>query len=239
MNGPIIEMAGFAQNRISVTMQANPAGRSFAVDGMTYTTSQTFSWLPGSGHTVAATSPQAGGTGVQFAWSSWSDGWAISHTVAPTTSTSYSVNFTTQYYLTTVAGTGGTINPSSGWFNGGASVPITGNALPGYSFDGWIGSGAGSYSGISSSTSITMSGPIAETGNFAIISPPLLGMLRQGDKVLLSWPTNSVGYTLEYATDLPATSWTSNTTAPAIVGVNYTATNTMSGPTRFFRLRKL
>ena len=40
---------------------------------------------------------------------SWSDGGAISHTVAPTTNKTYTATFRTQYYLTMTHGTGGTV----------------------------------------------------------------------------------------------------------------------------------
>ena len=93
-----------------MTVQANPAGLSFAVDGTNYSSAQTFNWMPGSNHTIATTSPQSGGTGVQYVWSSWSDGGAISHTVTPTVSTNYTANFTTQYYLTMNAGAGGSVS---------------------------------------------------------------------------------------------------------------------------------
>jgi subtilisin-like proprotein convertase family protein len=166
MNGPISETASFTQNPVSVTVQTSPSGRSFTVDGTTYTTSQTFSWTPGSSHTIGATSPQSGGTGVQYVWSSWSDGGAISHTVAPTSGTTYTAYFATQYYLTMVAGAGGSVNPSSGWYNSGAVVSISATPNSGYSFSGWTGSGSGSYSGNNNPASITMSGPITETASF-------------------------------------------------------------------------
>ena len=35
MNGPITENAAFTQNPVQVTVQTNPAGRSFTVDGTT------------------------------------------------------------------------------------------------------------------------------------------------------------------------------------------------------------
>src|SRR5206468_4230388 len=49
---------------IRVTVQTNPIGRSFTVDGTTYTAAHRFSWVPRSSHTIATTSPQSGGTGV-------------------------------------------------------------------------------------------------------------------------------------------------------------------------------
>ncbi len=45
------------------TVQTNPAGRQVTVDGQTYTSPKTFTWIPGSTHTIGVTSPQAGTTG--------------------------------------------------------------------------------------------------------------------------------------------------------------------------------
>src|SRR5205814_10488410 len=58
MSGPITETAAFTQNPVQVTVQTSSSGLSFTVDGTTYTASQTFSWVPGSSHTIATTSPQ-------------------------------------------------------------------------------------------------------------------------------------------------------------------------------------
>src|SRR5205814_5007801 len=95
MNGPITENASFIQNPVQVTVQTNLAGLSFTVDGTTYTATQTFSWVPGSSHTIATTSPQNGATGVRYVWTSWTGGRAISHTVAPTTNKISTANFRT------------------------------------------------------------------------------------------------------------------------------------------------
>jgi hypothetical protein len=166
MNGPITENAAFTQNPVQVTVQTNPAGLSFAVDGTTYTAAQTFSWAPGSSHTIATTSPQSGGTGVRYVWSNWTGGGAISHTVAPTTNKTYTGNFTTQYYLTMSHGVGGTVSPGSGWRNSGVTVSITATPSTGYSFSNWAGTGTGSYSGTTNPGSITMGGPITEAATF-------------------------------------------------------------------------
>ena len=172
MSGPITEVATFTQNPVQVTVQTNIAGRSFTVDGTAYTAAQTFSWAPGSSHTIATTSPQSGGTGIQYVWSNWSDPngsvpiKAISGTVAPTINKTYTANFTKQYYLTMTAGTGGTVTPASGWKNNGAVVSISATSATGYSFTNWTGTGTGSYSGANNPASITMSGPITETATF-------------------------------------------------------------------------
>jgi predicted heme/steroid binding protein len=166
MNGPITENAVFTQNPVQVTVQTNQAGRTFTVDGTPYTAAQSFSWQPGSSHTIATTSPQSGGTGVQYVWTSWSDNGAISHTAVPTTNKTYTATFTTQYYLTMSHGTAGTVSPASGWRNSGAAISISATPATGYSFSNWTGNGAGSYSGTNNPASITMNGPVTEMATF-------------------------------------------------------------------------
>lgn len=157
-------------NNIGVLVQANPAGHSFLVDGVSYTNSHTFTWAQVSPHTLAATSPQNIGAGVQDVWTSWSDGGALSHTVSPLGSNTYTANFKTQYYLTTSATPGGSVTPGSGWVDSGSSVLLTATTLAGSTFTNWTGNGNGSYSGPNNPVSITMNGPITETAGF--YSPP-------------------------------------------------------------------
>ena len=88
---PNFQYSTSVASTIPVTVQGNPAGVSFSVDGTTYTTAQGFNWTSGSQHTLATTSPQ--GTGTQYVFTSWSDGGAISHTVSPTSATTYTANF--------------------------------------------------------------------------------------------------------------------------------------------------
>jgi uncharacterized repeat protein (TIGR02543 family) len=167
MNGPITENATFTQNNVQVTVQTNLAGRTFSVDGTSYTAAQTFSWQPGSTHTIATTSPQNGATGVRYVWMNWTGGGAISHTVAPTTNKTYTANFNTQYFLTMSHGTGvGTVSPTSSWRSSGAAISISATPATGYSFTNWTGSGTGSFSGTNNPASITMGGSITETATF-------------------------------------------------------------------------
>ena len=110
---------------VQVTVQTTPVGLVFMVDGVAYRSTQTFSWFSGSSHTIATTSPQNGGAGVQYVWANWSDCQAISHAITAITNMTYIATFTTQYYLTMGRTTGGTVSPSSGWKNSGAAVSIT------------------------------------------------------------------------------------------------------------------
>src|SRR5260370_8468451 len=87
-----------------VVVSTNPPGLGFTVDGVSFSSAQNFSWVAGSMHTVAVNSPQNGTAGTRYAWTNWSDGGAVSHTItAPNSPAAYTPNFTTQYFLTSAA----------------------------------------------------------------------------------------------------------------------------------------
>jgi hypothetical protein len=80
---------------VTVVINTEPAGLSFVVDSDTLTTPIKATWIVGSNHTIAVTSPQAGSNGTQYVFANWSDGGAMSHTVTvPATGTTYTANFT-------------------------------------------------------------------------------------------------------------------------------------------------
>jgi hypothetical protein len=156
---------------VAVTVQGSPSGVSFTVDGTTYTTAQSFSWVSGSSHPISTSTPQSGSTGVQFNWSNWSDAGAISHTVAPTSGTTYTANFATQYRLdagVSPAGSGTVaVNPLGTWFAPGQAVQLTASASSGYAFAAWVG--VDSSSG--GTASVTMNGYRGVVANFTAVSP--------------------------------------------------------------------
>jgi hypothetical protein len=174
MSAPRSVTANFASAAIPVTVQTNPVGLSFSVDGTTYTTAQQFNWTPGSPHTIATTTPQAGGTGTQFAWTGWSDSGALSHSVSPASATTYTANFNTQYLLSlSVNPVGsGTIlaNPASasGYYDSGAAVQLTGAPNVGGAFLNF----GGDLSGSTNPQTITMSAPRSVSATF---QPPAGG----------------------------------------------------------------
>jgi hypothetical protein len=151
---------------VEITVQTNPTGCTFTVDGATYNSTQTFWWTRGSSHTIGTTSPQNGNTGVRYVWTRWSDGRAISPTVAPATNQTYTANFSTQYHLTMSHGSGRTVTPARGWRNSGATVSISAAPATGYHFTNWSGSGIGSYTGTNNPASIRMDGPTSEMATF-------------------------------------------------------------------------
>lgn len=66
---------------------------------------------------------------------------------------------------------------------------------------------------------------------------PLLTMIRYGENVIFTWPTNAVGFTLQSTTNVgsPAV-WSTNCPAPVIIGGLNTVTNPLSSPQQFYRL---
>ncbi len=56
--------------------------------------------------------------------------------------------------------------------------------------------------------------------------------------LMISWPTNTSGFGLECATNLPATQWFPVPTPPSIVNGCYVFTNTPNQGNRFYRLGK-
>jgi hypothetical protein len=230
----------FVTSNIPVTVQTSPSGQTFTVDGTNYSSAQAFNWVYGSIHTIATSSPQSGGTGVQYVWGSWSDGGAASHTVTAISNVTYTANFTTQYYLTMNAGAGGTVSPASGWNNSNAVVSINATASNGYSFSSWLGSGSGSYSGTNNPASVTSNGPVAQTARFDVL-PEILGVTVGGDgSVMISCATISGhSYHVETTTNLSLSVWTTvpgSTTNAAGSIIIFIDPNAVGDPQRFYRV---
>jgi len=169
MNAPITETATFG---VIITITSNPAGSGYVtVDGVAVKTPQTFVWVVGSTHTIAAVSPVSCGTGCQYVFATWSDGGGRSHTITvPSSPTTYKAAFQKLYLLTT------TVKPSgagsvlpfffSGWHGAGTKVTLTATANTGHTFKSWTGTGSGSYTGTNNPATITMNSAITETANF-------------------------------------------------------------------------
>ncbi len=230
----------FVTSSIPVMVQTSPGGLSFTADGTNYSSAQTLNWLYGSSHTIATTSPQSGGTNVQYAWNSWTDSGSISHSATASTNFTYTANFATQYFLTMNAGPGGTVSPASGWNNSNALVNISATASNGFAFSGWTGFGSGSYSGSNTSTSITMNGPITEAGSFNFLAA-ITGVTIGGDgSVTISYAsTPGCPYHIETTTDLTSSAWTTlpgSATNAAGTSIIFIDPNATGDPQRFYRV---
>jgi uncharacterized repeat protein (TIGR03803 family) len=69
------------------------------------------------------------------------------------------------------------------------------------------------------------------------LPPPQLAIIPSGANVILTWPTNAAGFTLQSTTNLvsPAV-WTAVSPVPAVVNSQNTVTNLASDTKRFYRL---
>lgn len=88
---------------------------------------------------------------------------------------------------------------------------------------------------------------VADAGNNCIVkgtpisvepSLVVLSCACYGTNIVLWWPTNAVGFELEYTTNLPAINWVPIATTPVIVGNRFIVTNAITDLSRFYRLRK-
>jgi uncharacterized repeat protein (TIGR01451 family) len=171
---------------VKITVASNLSGPTVTVDnGTPFTGSQTYTWVVSSSHTIATTTPQSGGTGIQYAWQNWSDSGVLSHSVTtPSTATTYTANFQTQYLLTTTVSPSGegTISPSTEYLNANSVVPVSGTANSTYVFTGF----SGALTGTANPQNLTMTGPMSVTANFETGPNPTIaeiynGNFRQGD----------------------------------------------------------
>lgn len=147
-----------------------PAGVTYSFNGQSKTGTQTINIAPGA-YTLSTTTPQSLGAGVQAVFSNWSDAGAISHSVVVgPTALSITGNFTTQYQLTTAAGTGGTVTPATGqFFDSGTVVNVTALPNTGYEFSTWTGPVANANS---AATTVTMNAAKSVAANFVVAVAP-------------------------------------------------------------------
>jgi hypothetical protein len=67
---------------------------------------------------------------------------------------------------------------------------------------------------------------------------PAINFSQNGNKFVLTWPTNAAGFSLQDSTSLSATSVWSSASLPSVNGTNYVVTNTISSDAMFYRLKK-
>jgi hypothetical protein len=184
---------------VQIMVGTSPAGLSFSVDTTNFTSTQTFTWKVGRSHTIATTSPQFPSAGTQNTFTSWSDGGAISHgVIAPSTATTYTATFSTQFLLTTSANPSseGTVTPATGFQPAGSPVNLTASPNGGDMFVGWTSSPDTVANPTSASTTITMNGPETVTGNFAPIAVATTTALASSlNPSFTTPPNNSVTFT--------------------------------------------
>ena len=152
----------------TITIQTNPEGLAFTIDGAAPQIAPQTLIVPGEQHTLAVAATQAGSPGVQYVFTGWSDFGAASHTInLGFNAETYIATFQTQYELTIAANPvpGGTITPASGvYYNPGSTVAVIATPVSPYIFDSW----SGGITSTSNQVSATMNGPVSITATFSV-----------------------------------------------------------------------
>ena len=132
--------------------------------------------------------------------SSSSERWVadISSSIA-SSSGAISVIYHHQFYIDVLPNpsAGGSISAESGWFDAGASLQLSASANSLWQFEGWSGTGLGSYSGSGSPASIIINAPLTEEATFY---PSIAITIVPGGSISYSYATQSG--VLQYSTTL-------------------------------------
>jgi uncharacterized repeat protein (TIGR03803 family) len=110
-----------------------------------------------------------------------------------------------------------------------------------YSFSGSDGSypQAGLILSVTTLYGTASSGGSSSLFSGTVFSLSLLTIIRSGANVVVSWPANVVGFTLQSTTNLnPPVVWSPVSPAPTVVNGQYAVTNSTSGTQKFYRLSK-
>ncbi|HTX36333.1 MAG TPA: DUF4214 domain-containing protein [Bryobacteraceae bacterium] len=237
MSAPETVTANFSSLN-GITIQTNPPGLQFSVDGGTpQTAPQTLSLSLGT-HTIAVAPTQPGATGTQYVFVAWSDGGTASHSITVTSSAAtYTASFAVQYLLTSTVSPsgGGTViaNPAATGYTPGAIVQLTATPNVGYQFSGW----SGDLGGSTNPQFITMNAPHSVTANFSAVAPTCTLALSEGTASLPATGTSTVetcpngsgqpncGVTPEVPASFAVTpsgacgAWTATSSNPAILQI--------------------
>jgi hypothetical protein len=132
-----------APSTVTVTLNSNPGGLTLYADGAAFSASRSFSWTPGTVHTLSA--PDQSATGTQYLFSSWSNGGAQTQSYAtPSSNASVTANYAVRHQVRAVTGSGsGTVtqSPASAdfYYAANTNITITATAAPGSCLVSWTG----------------------------------------------------------------------------------------------------
>jgi hypothetical protein len=140
-----------------------------------------------------------------------------------------------------LSGTGQTVTFST---YANTALLTTSGSLPGPDHVGSWTSGDVNVGSPSSLTEVitiqasSVAGASYSLGGTLYASPlPVLAIIRSGANVVLTWPTNDAGFTLESTTNLATSAvWSTNLRSPVVVNTNNVVTNAISGTRKFYRL---
>src|SRR5437867_431022 len=158
----------------TVTATTSPVGLPVTVDGVTSPSPVQFNWTIGSSHSLGVAATIPAGSGTRYAWDSWSDGGAITHTIVATADGTFTASFVKQFQATVGQDPAGLsvlvddvsyTSPASFWWND-SSTHSLGAPSPQYAtpdirsvFSSWSDGGAQAHT-------VTASAPLSATATF-------------------------------------------------------------------------
>lgn len=126
-------------------------------------------------------------------------------------------------------------------FSGGSKVSasrvISEAAGHGDTFFGFVAPSGESIASVTFTNSAGRSMFIDDIGFITASVVPLTIRKTGSSQVYVSWPTNAVGFSLEFTKDLLTQTWASDTNTPSIIGNQFTVTVDSTVGQRFYRLR--
>ncbi|MFZ0826927.1 MAG: hypothetical protein WAO02_05855 [Verrucomicrobiia bacterium] len=123
--------------------------------------------------------------------------------------------------------------------NGGWSGATTANGWTNWSANVTLIPGVNTVAAYAVDQSGNVSVTNSVTFDFAGSAPPQLFILRSGTNVVVTWPTNAAGFTLQAATNLASPAvWITNSPPPVVISGTNTVTNAISGTQKFYRLNQ-
>ena len=156
---------------ISISFELNvSADLEFFIDGIKKSFPFDTTWSAGSVHTISTSSPQNVSENTRYVFFNWSDGADMSHTISPTTETTFTLFMNKEYLLTINSDHGNT--QGDGWYAEGSDAAFSADSLvflgdsTRFVFNGWTGEGPGSYTGMQRTKTITVNGPVTETAGW-------------------------------------------------------------------------
>jgi hypothetical protein len=133
---------------------------------------------------------------------------------------------------TSVSPTNGGAAAGDGVYTNGTSATVVATPSAGFNFANWTENGIV----VSTSASYTFTNQINQSLVANFVAAPLLSFTVQPNTLLLAWPTNFPGFTLQQNSDLKTTNWGKASEMVATAGANYQATILTTNGPRFFRL---
>ncbi|HTK76932.1 MAG TPA: M12 family metallopeptidase, partial [Gemmataceae bacterium] len=130
-------------------VDSQPRGAQVIVDGTTYLTPVSFSWTPGSTHSMTVTTQQMSGNNThRFTFREWDDGSSgVRIVTAAAEGATFKASFLEEFLLTSSTVGSGVVltSPSSadGFYEAGTTVRVTAQQNAGQFFRYWVGDLAG------------------------------------------------------------------------------------------------